>query len=147
MSTAYINLGSNTGDRRSVIDRAVAAIERRLGCTARRSHEVVSAPWGFESPNMFLNLGIAVETTLDPLTLLRLLQQTEREIDPSPHRDTAGNYIDRHIDIDLIAVGDTVIDSPELTLPHPRMHLRDFVLRPMAELAPEWIHPLLGRLW
>lgn len=139
MATAYINLGSNIGDRRSTIERAVAAIEADLGVSARRSQWVESEPWGFDSPNRFVNLGIAVDTDLEPIELLRRLQAVEKSIDPSSHRDAEGRYIDRVIDIDLIAVDHLVVDTPELTLPHPRMKERHFVMGPLLELCPDWL--------
>ena len=74
-----------------------------------------------------------------------MLMAIQDSICSAAHRDSTGAYIDRIIDIDLIAIDDTVIDTPELTLPHPRMHLRDFVVRPMLELCPEWVHPLLNK--
>ena len=140
---AHVNIGSNIGDRQALIDLAVTRIEASLGVKARRAPLEESEPWGYESPNPFLNLGIAIETDLDPLALHRLLQQIQFSISPDPHRTPDGGYADRPIDIDLIAVGDRVVATPELTLPHPRMHLRPFVLRPIAHLEPAWRHPLL----
>ena len=148
----HINIGSNSGCRHALIGRAAAAVASAAGGPVSRSAVIETEPWGFDSPNAFLNLGLMVERELPPatdmrafaLTLLRRLRAIERGIDPSPHRDASGGYIDRAIDIDLIAVGDLVMETPELTLPHPRMHERDFVLRPMAELDPLWRHPLLG---
>ncbi len=78
------------------------------------------------------------------MEVLRIVEGIQRDLDPSPHRDEAGGYIDRAIDIDIVAIDDVVMDTPELTLPHPRMHLREFVLVPMAELAPDWRHPRFG---
>ena len=78
------------------------------------------------------------------LDVLRILQGIQTGIDPPPHRDSNGQYIDRAIDIDLIAINDWIIDNPQLTLPHPRMDLRDFVLQPLAQLAPDWLHPQIG---
>lgn len=141
----HINIGSNLGDRRKVIAKAVAMIEERLGVKARRAPIVETPAWGFESANKFLNLGIALDVEIEPVALLPLLRGIEREIDPSPHRDAAGGYIDRAIDIDLIAVGDTVVESAELTLPHPRMRDRRFVLLPLAALEPSWRDPVSGR--
>ena len=80
---------------------------------------------------------------MEPLEILRLLREVETSINPASHRTASGEYADRVIDIDLIAVDDMVLNTPELTLPHPRMHLRAFVLEPLAELAPAWRHPLL----
>ena len=148
----HINIGSNSGCRHALIERAAAAVASVAGGPVSRSAVIETEPWGFDSPNAFLNLGLMAELDLPPetdmqlfaLTLLRRLRMIERGIDPSPHRDASGAYIDRAIDIDLIAVGALVMDTPELTLPHPRMHERDFVLRPIAELDPLWRHPLLG---
>lgn len=155
MPTAYINIGSNKGDRHALIELAVAlivdALEERkslrilkTSTTLRMSDFVESEPWGYDSPHPFLNLGLAIETDIPPEALLDLLLGVERSISPASHRTPSGGYADRLIDIDLIAYGELVIDTPRLTLPHPRMHLRDFVLRPMVQLAPEWRHPLSG---
>lgn len=144
MSVAHVNIGSNLGDGRANVTRAAEMIAARLGVDVRRAEPVVSEPWGYTSPNPFVNLGIAFDTDIEPSALLRILRDIEAAISPAPHRNADGSYADRLIDIDLIAVGDTVADTPELTLPHPRMHLRDFVLLPVAQLDPGWRHPLLG---
>lgn len=145
MATAHVNIGSNSGDRLAHIERAVTLVQSRIGSghPLRRSSVVESDAWGYESSNRFLNLAIAFEWDKDPRELLRLLLCVQNEISPASHRDSDGNYIDRIIDIDLIAVGDAVIDSTDLVLPHPRMQDRAFVLRPMSELEPDWIHPNL----
>lgn len=145
MATAHINIGSNIGDRLALTGQAVAAVESALGAAATVSEPFESEPWGFESANGFINVGLNIDTgSLDPASLMRLLQEVERSIDGSSHRNADGSYRDRLIDIDLIAVDTLVIDTPELVLPHPRMHLREFVLRPMCEVWPGWRHPLLG---
>lgn len=145
MATAHVNIGSNTGDRLAQIERAVTLVQSRIcGChPVRRSSLVESDAWGYQSSGRYLNLGIAFEWEGDPRELLRLLLSVQNEISPASHRDSDGNYIDRIIDIDLIAVGDAVIDSADLVLPHPRMQDRAFVLAPMSELEPDWIHPNL----
>ncbi|MCC8071558.1 MAG: 2-amino-4-hydroxy-6-hydroxymethyldihydropteridine diphosphokinase [Bacteroidales bacterium] len=144
MATAYINIGSNIGDRQAFLGRAVAAIQERLHAEAEVSDVVESEPWGYESQAPYLNVGLKITTTLAPERLLETLLTIEKEIDPAPHRDSQGRYIDRAIDIDLIAVDELVVSTSTLTLPHPRMHLRLFVLAPLAQLAPDWRHPLLG---
>lgn len=144
MAMAYINIGSNRGDRKANISRAVALIADIADGQLRCSGYVESDPWGYESQSKFLNVGISFPTTLTPESLLEKLFSIQESISPDAHRDSSGNYIDRTIDIDLIAVDSIVINTPQLTLPHPRMHLRDFVLIPMAEIAPDWRHPLLG---
>lgn len=145
MNTAYINIGSNIGDRRAAIARAVTAIKEQLDPLARVSPEVHSEPWGYSSPNPYINIGVAVHTSLPPEALLDKLLAIQNSIGAGAHRTADGDYADRVIDIDLIAVDSLVISTPRLTLPHPRMHLRDFVLIPMDFLAPEWIHPIFNK--
>lgn len=139
----YLSIGSNLGDKVRNLFHAVELIEQTFDtkcCCSRIFH---SKPWGYDSRNDFCNLCVAFETRLEPLEVLHRLQGIEKQISAIPHRDDKGGYKDREIDIDIIAIDDLVVESPELTLPHPRMHLRDFVLIPMAEIAPEWIHPIL----
>ena len=141
---AHINIGSNIGDSRSAIERAVAAVFALSEGETRRSSLVESEPWGFESPNMFLNVGVEIETSLTPEELLRRLQGVERGICADSHRNPDGSYRDRQIDIDLIFMArrnDTLdgwetvaYDSPQLTLPHPRASERHFVVVPIREL-------------
>ncbi len=141
---SHINIGSNQGDRAANIARAVDLLSR-LGRVLGVSAAVSSAPWGYESDAEFLNLGVNLATELSPESLLAGLKEIEKEISPvGEHRDASGAYQDREIDLDLIAYGEMTLETEKLTLPHPRMHLREFVLAPMAELLPEWRHPLSG---
>ncbi|MDE5568610.1 MAG: 2-amino-4-hydroxy-6-hydroxymethyldihydropteridine diphosphokinase [Muribaculaceae bacterium] len=150
MAKIHINIGSNTGDRAAQIERAVAALCERLDPSCRAEIRLApieeSEPWGFESANKFLNLGLMVDMPgdVEPFAVLDVLQTVENDISDAPHRNADGSYADRPIDIDLIAIDDRVIDTPHLQLPHPRMHLRDFILRPVAALDPSWRHPLTG---
>ncbi len=145
MPEAFINIGSNLGDRQAHIEQAVAAIEQRFETTVRRAPMVYSRAWGYDSENDYVNLGIAVECgDMSPMAVLKELLRIEQEIDSGAHRTADGGYADRAIDVDLIAMGDAVVDEEQLQLPHPRMHLREFVLEPIAVLSPEWRHPLLG---
>jgi 2-amino-4-hydroxy-6-hydroxymethyldihydropteridine diphosphokinase len=77
--------------------------------------------------------------------MLTITQRIERELGSASHRNADGSYCDRLVDIDIIAVDDIVVNTPTLTIPHPLMHKREFVLAPMAELAPQWIHPTLHK--
>lgn len=140
----FVNIGSNLGDRRRNLSRAVAAIEREFGWF-ELSHVVESAPWGFDSSNPFLNVGMMFLSDLPPEEILRRLQAVEKQLSPDPHRNPDGSYADRAVDIDIIAIDGLVVDTPDLQLPHPRMAKRRFVLEPLAELAPFWRHPLLGK--
>jgi len=138
----YLNIGSNLGERRDNLYRAVAALSE--WCEQCVMSEVVeSEPWGFESDNAFENVGVMVESDEQPLEMLHRLQKLERKLGSRRHRNAQGGYVDRLVDIDIVAIDERVIDTPELQVPHPRMHLRRFVLQPMAELAPEWVHPML----
>lgn len=140
----FLNIGSNLGNRRMNLSRAVAMIEKEFGYF-ELSHTFESEPWGYESTNSYLNVGMMIISDLPPADILRVLKEIEKKISPDSHRDSGGGYLDRTIDIDIIAIDDLVVDTPELKIPHPRMHERRFVLEPMAELAPFWVHPLLGK--
>lgn len=144
MPTVYVNIGSNIGNRRSMLERAVACIrERWNGVTL--SSVIESEPWGYQSANLFLNIGVAFESLPGetPMQVHQALQAIQHSISAASHRTASGGYADRAVDIDLIAIDDTVVNTSGLILPHPRMHLRRFVLEPMAQLAPRWEHPIL----
>lgn len=141
---AFLNIGSNLGSRRLNLSRAVAELEKVFGYF-ELSHSVESKPLGYDSPNDFLNIGMMVRTEMEPAEILRRIKEVEKGICSDSHRNPDGSYADRIIDIDLIAVDQIVMQSDELTLPHPRMQERAFVLRPMEELAPGWRHPLSGK--
>lgn len=151
MSTLYLNIGSNSGDRRAFIARAVAALPCVLKpwfAGMRVSTEVESEPWGYESAARFINVGVKIElhhcgvwTAAELERLLSVLKELERSISAMPHRDAGGGYSDRELDIDIIALDDVRYKSESLEIPHPHMAARSFVLAPMAELAPEWRHP------
>ncbi len=144
MATAYLSLGSNLGDRLRLIQEAVAALTVEAGPVTALSSLYETEPWGFSSPHRFLNVALALETTLSPETLLAVTQHIERDLGRT-HKSVDGRYADRTIDIDLLFVGDAVLDTPALTLPHPRLHLRRFVLEPLCEIAPDLCHPLLRK--
>lgn len=133
----YINLGSNLGNRNLNLSRAVRAIEREFGWF-ELSHYVESEPFGFESVNKFLNVGMLFISEFQPLDVLHLLQKIEKEIGEaagdSRHRNADGSYRDRYIDIDIMAVDNIHLSTPELTLPHPGLKDRAFFLEPFREL-------------
>lgn len=133
----HLNIGSNQGDRAALIERAVALLVERLRPTARRvSSPVESPPWGFDSPHPFLNVGLDLELSsgIEPEALLDITQQCERELGSTPHRNPDGSYRDRNIDIDIILIDSLRISTPRLTVPHPHMNERAFVLGPLREL-------------
>jgi len=138
---AIINIGSNLGNRRLNLSKAMAAVMREFG-NLEMSHTVETEPQGFKGPNKFLNVCLMFQTDLGPLELLHRLQAMEKAICPDSHRDAAGGYADRVIDIDLIAMDECVMDTPELKLPHPGLPERYFFLKPLEEIAPGWRHPV-----
>ena len=131
----YLSLGSNLGDREEMLRRAIALIEERVGTVQRVSSFIETEPWGFESANPFLNAAVMVQTTLAPLQCLRKTQQIERELGRKK-KSKGGIYHDRPIDIDLLLYGDQTISTPRLTIPHPHMFERDFVMIPLREILP-----------
>lgn len=144
MRVAGINIGTNLGDKGRNLRFAVEEIERLLGCRARKSSVYVTEPWGYQSDSPFFNIAIEVDTDLDGSRLLEVVGEVERAAGTGAHRDGDGQYIDRLLDIDIIYLGSEVIDTETLSMPHPRMAERAFVLVPLAEVNPTWRHPLTG---
>lgn len=143
--TIHLNLGSNLGARVDTLNRAMSLLGQVLPGRLTCSSPIETAAWGYESSNKFVNIGVMIELAEEfiPEEILRIVNEVQRTIDSSPHRDSAGRYIDRKIDIDIVAIDELIVNTPQLTVPHPRMHLRSFVLEPFMQLAPGWRHPLL----
>jgi 2-amino-4-hydroxy-6-hydroxymethyldihydropteridine diphosphokinase len=143
-ASLILSLGSNLGDREQQIHSTLKKIEERIGEIISISALYHTAPVGFESPHQFVNCVCEVSSKLDIYTIFAITQMIEKEMGRA-EKSVDGRYSDRVMDIDLIMAGDLVIDTQELTLPHPRFHQRDFVLRPLCEIAPDQVHPLLGK--
>lgn len=141
MAKVYLGLGTNLGDKEANLRVAVEKINERIGEMISLSAFYATAPWGFSSDNSFLNAACCVETSLSPFEILWETQAIERELGRLA-KSVLGVYGDRPIDIDLLLCEDLILHSPLLTLPHPLMHERRFVMEPLAEIAPEVIHPL-----
>lgn len=139
METAYILLGSNQGIAADQIHNACLEIERSAGQITLRSSLYRTAAWGLQDQPDFLNQALAIGTSLSPGPLL----QTLLGIEQSMGRVRREKWGPRQIDIDILLFGDRIVDEPGLILPHPRMHLRRFALVPLAEIAPDVVHPLL----
>ena len=139
MYTYYISLGTNLGDKESNLRQAIQLIEERIGAIASLSAFYVSEPWGFLSENSFLNACCGVNSVLAPNALLEATQQIERELGRT-EKSLNGIYHDRLIDIDILLAFDNgqpiVMQTPQLTIPHPLMHQRQFVLIPLRQIAP-----------
>lgn len=139
----YLGLGSNLGDREDIIRKAISLIGERVGLVIRQSSLIETEPWGFESDNKFLNGVILCETTLTPRQVLRATQKIERSLGklrkhatshPLPLTSHLSVFHDRPIDIDILLYDDLTIDEPDLKIPHPLMHERDFVMIPLKEI-------------
>lgn len=141
---AYLGLGTNLGDRKANLERAVQMIRERIGDIVALSSFVCTEPWGFESENKFLNAVVRVSTEMSPRAILAAAKEIEKEMGRS-QKSVGGIYHDRIIDIDILLYGDLVLQSEDLVIPHPLMTTRDFVMIPMAEIAPGLIHPVLGK--
>lgn len=144
-STAHIALGSNLGDRRAHLDAALNALRSCEGVrvlTVSTYHE--TEPVGPPGQDPYLNAAATINTTLSPRELIETLLRTEREVGRVRDEDSV-RWGARVIDLDLLLYDEQIIDEPGLTVPHPRMHERIFVLAPLAEIAPEARHPALGQ--
>ena len=144
--TTYLSLGTNLGDKEHNLVSAITEIGRRIGPVRAQSAFLATEPWGFESENTFLNAAIRVETELSPHALLKVTQQIERDMGRTQKSTvncqlstvncqlSTATYHDRIIDIDILLYDDLHINTPKLTIPHPLMYERDFVLIPLKEI-------------
>ncbi len=139
----HLNIGSNLGDRKENITRAIELISGLEIENIRVSDFMESAPWGFDSENVFINAGVSFDTAISPIDLLEALQGIESEISGgNPHRNADGTYRDRVLDIDIILYGDARLNLPGLVIPHPRAARRDFVINPLRQIDPQLL-PIL----
>ncbi len=137
--TVYIALGTNLGER---IDNLRAAIELMAPdvIVLAKSHVYETPPWGYEDQPPFLNMVVKAETDLEPEELLTYLKQIEAGLG----REKSIRWGPRLIDLDILFYDDLIIDTPPLVIPHPRLHERGFVLVPLADVAADYVHPVLG---
>ena len=132
-------LGADLGDPVRQCDTAQQAVAERIGHVVARSRDHWSKPWGFHADTLFLNRALLVSTPLEPAAVLRVCLNIEQQM--GRQRDQGGRMISRLIDIDILLIGPTVIDTPGLVVPHPRLHGRRFALAPLCDLLPDWEHP------
>lgn len=138
-TTAFVGLGSNLGDRRSNIESAIEAMERTARVEiVRRTGLAQTAPWGLEDQPPFLNAIAMISTTMGPVSLMSRLKEIEKEVGRT-HSEV--RWGPREIDLDILLFGDLVLDTPELTIPHPRMLQRQFVIEQLVELDDSIVHP------
>ena len=140
----FLSLGSNLGDKEENIIKAYKKIEKQIGEIKSSSAFFYSSPVGFKSNNNFVNTTCEVITDIDINKAFAITQLIEKEIG-RVEKSLYNQYSDRIIDIDIILAGDMVMNTPKLTIPHPRFHERNFVLTPLCEIAPDVIHPVLKK--
>ena len=139
MPLVYIGFGSNIGNRLKHIQNAIHALSKTEGIVLQKTSSVYKTdPVGYEAQAQFLNGAASIQTSLSPLSLLHTLKDIETVIGRQ-HRIHWGP---REIDLDLLIYGDLCLQTEKLVVPHPEMHLRRFVLVPLAEIAPDLVHPV-----
>jgi 2-amino-4-hydroxy-6-hydroxymethyldihydropteridine diphosphokinase len=131
------------GNKERNLNNAVKALNLQIGKVQKQSSLHSSKPWGFDSENDFLNVVVLIDTSLSPFDVLEKALEIERKMGRKVK--TTKGYTDRLIDIDILLYDNLIIDQPALKIPHPLMGIRDFVLIPMAEIAPDLVHPVLGK--
>lgn len=139
MQTIYLGLGTNLGDRTANLQAALDGLAEKLVITAV-SPLYQTPPWGVTDQPDFLNLCLAAETDLPPTELLTFVKNLEVELGRQP----AKRWGPRHIDIDILFYANQLVETENMTIPHPRLAERAFVLRPLADIAPDFVHPVLG---
>ena len=140
-NSIVFSLGSNLGNSEDYLNKAVSALEDYFATTAVKSSLYVSKPWGFESDNEFLNQCLFFNTkkNVDPFELLKVIQEIEKKL--GRIRKNTNSYTSRKIDIDLLYMGQLILTAKTLTIPHPYIEKRNFVLYPLAEILPDFIDP------
>ena len=146
----FLGLGSNLGNREQCLAEAIRLISERVGEVTRQSSFIETEPWGFQSEHPFLNAVVLCETSKTPREVLQLTQQIERDLGKTKAHATKRSpdsslftlhsslYSDRPIDIDILLYDDLTIDEPDLKIPHPLMHQRDFVMIPLRQITNKY---------
>lgn len=142
MKKAFLSLGSNIGDKKKNLARAIRYINVGIGHIIDLSGIYETEPWGFEANEKFLNMVIEIMSDLTPVEMMKKCLEVETKL--GRIRNNSEGYSSRIIDIDILFYGKTIVSTPELTIPHPHIQNRLFVLEPMFEIAPDYLHPLMG---
>jgi deoxyguanosine kinase len=139
--TVLISLGSNEGNRFENIQKAITLINEELGSVIAVSPIYETPSWGYDD-DAYLNNAICLNTDLQALDLMSYLLEIERQL--GRKRSNSEGYEARCIDLDIILIEGVIVDHPQLQVPHPRMNLRKFVLKPLVDIAPKWVHETVG---
>lgn len=142
MKQVFLGIGSNLGNREENLHTALCRIREEIGSVLISSSVYETEPWGFETDNQFLNIVVKVETKIEPPALLEALLGIEKSIGRIRDKE---QYSSRLIDIDILFYEDITIDLKNLKIPHPHLHERRFVLEPLVEIAPDFIHPVFKK--
>jgi len=148
MNSTFLLLGGNLGHIQENFSQAINLISNKIGSISQQSRLYQSEPWGFEAKELFLNQVIKINTKLSAIEVLRKTQAIEQEIGRK-EKTKEQNYSSRLIDIDILFFNNEIIETKELIIPHPRLHLRNFTLFPLNEIIPNFTHPSIGKtiLW
>ena len=141
MSTVYIGIGSNLGDRHRNCLRAIELLGQNGLFVVKQSSMHETKPWGVTEQPEFVNMAVEVVTYLAPVKLLEILKKIEKDMG---RQDTI-KWGPRIIDLDILLYNDIILKTDSLTIPHPLMHEREFVLGPLSEIAGDFIHPVLKK--
>jgi len=139
MHTVYLSIGSNIGHRKAHLSRAIEIIADRIGSIVQKSRVYETAAWGLEDQPVFYNQVVQIESKNNPSEILSSINKIEEEIGRVRH----SKWASRKIDIDILFYDDIIVESKELTIPHPHLQDRNFVLVPFLEINPEYQHPKL----
>ncbi len=145
MHRVALALGSNLGEKASLLRKAIALINEKVGAIESCSAFIASDPYGYESSNSYVNAALTVRTSLTPEALLLTTQAIEKALGRRHKHRKGESYTDRCCDIDILLYDELVIETDELVIPHSDMQNRDFVLAPLASIAPHSMHPLLKK--
>lgn len=144
METVYLLLGGNIGDREAVMIKTIALLNQKAGIVHQVSSFYETEPWGMCNVQNFLNIALKLSTTHTAIALLNVLLEIEEQLGRK-RNPLITKYESRPIDIDILFYGTAIIQSSRLTIPHPRLQSRKFVLVPLCEIAPEFIHPVFQK--
>ena len=143
MERIFLGLGGNVGNVSMAFDNAIENIETKIGIVIKKSKRYKTEPWGIKNQENFLNMVLEIETELTPDEILSQIIEIEKKM--GRNRDKKNQFGPRTIDIDILFYGEKNIRNNKLIIPHPRLHLRNFVLTPLKEIAPDFLHPVLRK--
>ena len=141
MPRAYLSIGSNLGDRINYINKAIEKLKQNNIKIIKSSNIIETEPYGYKEQGKFLNMAVEIDSDLEPFELMELISRIESELG----RIRTVRWGPRVIDIDIIFYDSLTINEPDLKIPHPDMQNRLFVLKPLQEIAPDFVHPVLNK--